>query len=330
MRKIFFSLLLLGLLTFFAASAFVGWQMMSPLGHAETVRVRIPPGASLGSIAQQLQRAGVPLPTFSFKISARLSGRAGRVRSGTYRIFPGQSSWVLLDRLIRGEIETATIRFVEGWTFRQMQAVIDAHPDLDHTLAGETGETIMAELGLAGTHPEGRFFPDTYRFDVGAPDIEIYRRSAAHMKALLDEAWASRDKGLPYRTPDEALIMASIIEKETAINADRGLVAAVFVNRLRKGMLLQTDPTVIYGLGERFDGNLRRHDLKTDTPYNTYTRAGLPPSPIALPGREAIEAALHPETSKVLYFVARGDGTSAFSHTLAEHNRAVNRYQRGR
>jgi UPF0755 protein len=235
----------------------------------------------------------------------------------------------LLDKLLKGKVTQGELILIEGWSFRQWRVKLDGHPDLRHELRGLSEAQIAERMGLATTSLEGRLYPDTYHFDKQSTDIELLARASRAMQRKLDLEWAQRAAGLPYRTPDEALIMASIVEKETGREADRNLVAAVFVNRLRKGMLLQTDPTVIYGLGEAFDGNLRRRDLHTDTPYNTYTRHGLPPTPIAMPGQASLRAALHPAQSDVLYFVARGDGSSQFSQTLEEHNNAVNRYQRG-
>jgi UPF0755 protein len=218
---------------------------------------------------------------------------------------------------------------VDGWTFAQWRARLDQHPDLKHETRDLAEAEIAARLGIEGGRIDGWLFPDTYLFDKQSSDLELFARAHRAMRKKLDGAWSERDQGLPYRNPYEALIMASIIEKETGRADDRTLVAAVFVNRLRKGMLLQTDPTVIYGLGEKFDGNLRKRDLQADTPYNTYTRSGLPPSPIAMPGTAAIQAALHPADSDALYFVARGDGSSQFSKTLDEHNKAVSKYQKG-
>jgi UPF0755 protein len=219
---------------------------------------------------------------------------------------------------------------VEGKTFRELRARLDAHPDLRHDTAGLTDAEVLQRIDAAESHPEGRFFPDTYLFAKQSSDLAIYRRAYQAMQRRLASAWENRDPSVPYKDLNQALIMASIVEKETGAAADRGKVASVFVNRLNKGMLLQTDPTVIYGLGEKFDGNLRKKDLQTDTPYNTYTRPGLPPTPIALPGMASIEATLRPPKTDLYYFVARGDGSSAFSRTLEEHNRAVAKFQLGR
>jgi UPF0755 protein len=235
----------------------------------------------------------------------------------------------LFDKMVRGEVLLKDIRFTEGWTFRQMRAAIAQNPDLQHDTLELTDRQVLERVGASETHAEGLFFPSTYFFSPGSSDTEVYRQAYRQLKRLLDEAWANRAAGLPYDNPYHALVMASIVEKETGRDSDRDKVAAVFVNRLRRGMLLQSDPTTIYGIGERFDGNLRKRDLQTDTPHNTYTRAGLPPTPIAMPGMASLQATLHPPTSKALYFVARGDGSSEFSEDLAAHNRAVNKYQRG-
>ena len=220
------------------------------------------------------------------------------------------------------------VRFIDGWTFKQMRAALDAHEAIKHDTQGMSNEALARKLGIPDALPEGWFFPETYHFSRGATDLSILRRAHKLMQTHLNAQWAKRAGDLPLATPYEALILASIVEKETGKAADRAVVASVFVNRLRINMRLQTDPTVIYGMGEAFDGNLRRRDLQADTPWNTYTRGGLPPTPIAMPGLASLQAALNPAASKMLYFVARGDGSSQFSRTLDEHNNAVNRYQR--
>jgi UPF0755 protein len=235
----------------------------------------------------------------------------------------------VIDRLRRGETLKEKLTIVEGWTFREMRAALAAQPLLRRDSAAMSDAQVLAAVAAGEAHPEGLFAPDTYVFDAGSSDLEILRAAYRAQQARLARAWQDRAADLPLKSPYEALILASIVEKETGQPAERGRIAGVFVNRLRAGMLLQTDPTVIYGLGEKFDGNLRKRDLAADTPYNTYTRAGLPPTPIALPGAAAIEAALKPEPTRALYFVARGDGTSQFSDSLAEHNRAVSKYQLG-
>jgi UPF0755 protein len=221
------------------------------------------------------------------------------------------------------------VRFIEGWTFRQMRAELARAEGLKPTTTAMSDLDLMTAIGAPGVHPEGRFYPDTYAYSRGSSDLAVLQRAYRSMQKRIDAAWAQRAADTPLKSQDEALVLASIVEKETGVEADRGKVAGVFVNRLRIGMPLQTDPAVIYGMGERFDGNLRKRDLQADSPYNTYLRAGLPPTPISMPGMNALLAAVRPAPTKALYFVSRGDGSSAFSESLADHNRAVNKYQRG-
>jgi UPF0755 protein len=242
---------------------------------------------------------------------------------------PGTTPRKLLSMLVRGEEALKSVTLVEGWNFNQVRAALQKAEQLSPDTLGMAPEAIMQKLGKPGVHPEGRFFPDTYTYAKGSSDLAVLKRAARAMDKRLDAAWALRNPDTPLKTPDEALILASIVEKETGKPSDRAQIGGVFTNRLRQGMLLQTDPTVIYGLGDRFDGNLRKRDLLADTPYNTYTRAGLPPTPIAMPGRAALLAAVQPAPTKAIYFVARGDGSSHFSSSLDEHNRAVNKYIRG-
>ena len=313
-------------------AAFAAWRYaFAPLGQSQAeLRVTIERGAGLRGIAAELARAGVAVSFPEIWLATRVRGDAMRLKAGTYLVREPTTLRELLDRMVAGDVLMAEIRFIEGWTFAQMRGAIDAHPDLRHDTAGLAEAELLARVGLKLPRAEGQFLPDTYRFPAGAPDVEVFRQAHRELRRALEEAWAARAPGLPYASPEEALIMASIVEKETGIEADRVKVAAVFVNRLRLGMRLQSDPTTIYGLGARFDGNLRKRDLLEDTPYNTYTRAGLTPTPIALPGRASIEAALNPAAIRALYFVARGDGSSEFSDDLAAHNRAVARYQLGR
>jgi UPF0755 protein len=276
-----------------------------------------------------LQDAGVDVGTEAFVAVARMTKATQSLRAGRYEIVRGTTLHELVDQLRRGDVLRERITIVEGWTFREMRATLLAHPYL-RAEAGRLSEAeLLSAVGAEEPHPEGIFAPDTYAFDPGSSDLDVYRQAYRAQRSRLQRAWDARDVSLPYKSPYEALIMASIVEKETGREDERARIAGVFVNRLRKGMLLQTDPTVIYGIGPAFDGNLRKRDLLADGPYNTYTRAGLPPTPIALPGRAAIEAALNPEPTRALYFVARGDGSSHFSETLAEHNRAVVKYQLG-
>lgn len=282
------------------------------------------------SAITQMQEAGVDVQPALLAWLARLNRATTGIKAGSYSVSQGVTPLQLLGKLTRGEVTQGELTLVEGWSFRQWRARMDKHPDLRHETTGLSEAQIAEKLGQKMAQLDGWLFPDTYLFDKQSSDLDLLARALRAMQRKLDSEWQLRDPGLPYKTPLDALVMASIIEKETGQAADRAMVAAVFVNRLRKGMLLQTDPTVIYGLGENFDGNLRKRDLLADTPYNTYTRSGLPPTPIAMPGLASLQAALHPAASDVLYFVARGDGSSEFSHTLDEHNRAVNKYQRGR
>ncbi len=288
----------------------------------------IQPGSSLGSSAQQLADAGAPLNPTMLVLLARLTGKSTRIKAGSYELKPGVTPQKLLQQLERGEFAQEALVIIEGWTFKQMRQALAQHPALKHDTATLSDSELLAKITTDYSVPEGLFFPDTYLFAKGASDLQVYRQAYALQQKRLGEAWAGREAGLPYKTPYEALIMASIIEKETGQQAERDLIAGVFINRLKVGMLLQTDPTVIYGMGERYQGNIRKRDLETDTPYNTYTRRGMPPTPIALPGAASLAAALHPAKTDALYFVARGDGSSHFSSNLGEHNSAVNKYQR--
>ena len=290
----------------------------------------IEPGTPPQQVASAWVAAGVQTDPRFLYAWFRYSGQARKIRAGSYEIHAGVTPRELLDKMVRGDQVLEQLRLIEGWNFRQLRAAIAAAPALKQTTAAMTDEQIMAALGAPGQAPEGRFFPDTYAYSLGVSDLTVLKRAHALMQKRLESAWSGRSDGLPLKSADEALVLASIVEKETGAAADRGLVAAVFVNRLKAGMPLQTDPTVIYGLGTDFDGNLRKIHLQTDTPFNTYTRGGLPPTPIAMPGLAALQATLHPTPSKALYFVSRGDGTSQFSEDLAAHNRAVNKYQRGR
>jgi UPF0755 protein len=285
-------------------------------------------GSSLRSAAAQMERAGVLRHPDAFVLMGRLLGEAGNIRAGIYEVNEPIAPYALLRKITEGDVTQQVVKFVEGWTFRQMRKALDDHAHVRHDTRDLAEAEILQRIGAKESSPEGLFFPDTYHFDAGSSDLRVLRRAYRLMQGHLDAQWKARAADLPLKTPYEALILASIVEKETGRPADRPLVAAVFVNRLRKGMLLQADPTVIYGVGGAFDGNLRKRDLQTDTPYNTYTRTGLPPTPIAMPGLPALAATLNPPQSDVLYFVSRGDGTSYFSRTLGEHERAVTKYQR--
>jgi UPF0755 protein len=294
--------------------------------------VTVKPHSSLRSVALQLNRGGVPVEPELFIIMTRLLGLQSELKSGNYEFRIGVTPYEVLQKIARGDVNEYVATIIEGWTFRHMRSELDANPALKHDTAGMSDADLLTAIGAPEAsigNGEGLFFPDTYLFDKNTSDLDVYRRAYHLMRQRLDEAWLARAPGLPYKTPYDALTMASIIEKETGKASDRPMVAAVFANRLRVGMPLQTDPTVIYGMGESYTGHLRKRDLQTDTLYNTYTRMGLPPTPIALPGVASLQAALNPAQSTALYFVSRGDGSSIFSDTLGDHNKAVDKYIRG-
>jgi UPF0755 protein len=293
------------------------------------VDLSIEPGTTARGVAQAVADAGVQVNPDWLYWWFRLSGEARQIKAGSYEIEQGATPRSLLRKLVRGEEALRAVTLVEGWTFRQLRDALARADALKPDTRGLPDADIMAQLGKPGVPAEGHFFPDTYTYSKGSSDLALLRRAQRAMDKRLAAAWAARASDTVLTSPEQALILASIVEKETGRPMDRPLIAAVFLNRLRVGMLLQTDPTVIYGLGSKFDGNLRRRDLLADTPWNTYTRAGLPPTPIAMPGKAALLATLNPASSKALYFVARGDGSSQFSNTLEEHNRAVNKFQRG-
>ncbi|MDH4449599.1 MAG: endolytic transglycosylase MltG [Rhodoferax sp.] len=306
------------------------WVLTPMEMRSDPVSVTIAPGTTSKEAAHDIAAAGVDVPAFALYVWFRLSGQSRNLRAGSYELTRDTTPWSLLQKLVRGDEALRTVTLVEGWTFQQVRQALARAKDLKPDTRNLSEQTLMQTLGRAGLHPEGRFFPDTYTYAKGSSDVEVLRRALQAMDAQLAAAWDKVVPGTPLHTPDQVLVLASIIEKETGRSADQPLIAAVFHNRLRIGMRLQTDPTVIYGMGERFDGNLRRADLLTDTPYNTYTRAGLPPTPISMPGRAALMAAVQPARSDALYFVGRGDGSSHFSETLDAHNKAVDTYQRGR
>ncbi|MDX1252978.1 MAG: endolytic transglycosylase MltG [Gammaproteobacteria bacterium] len=328
MRKFFGFLILFGSLA-------IGWIYMdfqqfaeTPL-HVENKRASyvVVPGANLKAVARDLHDRGIIAhPTYLVWL-AKWRGVGGNIKAGEYQLTSAMTPMHLLESFVAGKVVQYSLTLVEGWNFRQVMAAVNSHPKLVHTLTGLTDQQIMAKLGWPDQHPEGRFYPDTYQFSGGFSDAAFLQRAYRLMEQRLEEAWRERVSGLPYKTPYEALVMASIVEKETAVPAERPKIAGVFVRRLAIGMPLATDPTVIYGLGAAFDGDLRKQDLLADGPYNTYRRTGLPPTPIAMPGFAALQAALHPAQGKELYFVARGDGSHYFSATLEEHNNAVAKYQ---
>jgi UPF0755 protein len=307
------------------------WWLQHPLVlQAEPVELSIEPGVPARAVAQTVVDAGVQINPKLLYWWIRLSGNSRQIKAGSYEIAQGVTPRSLLRKLVRGEEAQRAVTLVEGLTFRQWRETLLTAEQLKPDSKDLSDSAIMEKLGHPGLAPEGRFFPDTYNYAKGSSDLALLRRAMRVMDQRLAAAWQQRAGDLPLKTPEEALILASIVEKETGRPSDRPMISGVFNNRLRIGMRLQTDPTVIYGLGDKFDGNLRKRDLLADTPWNTYTRAGLPPTPIAMPGKASLQAALHPEPTKALYFVARGDGTSQFSASLQEHNQAVNKFQLGK
>ncbi len=301
-----------------------------PLGFTHETSFEVRSGESLATVLRRWQsNAWLRSPGASqlLKVWSQWRGWSGRIQAGEFLLRPGQTATQALAMLVRGEIRQHQFTIIEGWTYRELREALAAQPALTHTLHSVSDAELMRRLGSPGVHAEGQFLPETYHFPKGLTDFEFLRRAHQQLGKLLAAEWADRDPDVPLKSAYEALILASIVEKETALAQERPAIAGVFARRLLRGMRLQTDPTVIYGLGEAFDGNLRRRDLMADTPYNSYTRAGLPPSPIALAGSSAIHAALHPAPGDSLYFVSRGDGSHEFSATLAEHNAAVRRFQ---
>ena len=315
----------------FAGGWFImDWQSFISTSLVEgdhPVRLTIAPGSSLTGLAYRLHKARLVKHPRYLVWLARWQGKAGLIQAGEYEIMPGTTPAGLLDQIVSGKVIQYPFTIIEGWTFLQLREALAAQHTMTSTLTGLSDAEIMEKIGHPGEHPEGQFLPDTYYVTRDMTDVELLSRAHAAMTEMLDQAWQERDVGLPYQQPYDALIMASIIEKETAVPEERERIAGVFVRRLEKGMRLQTDPTVIYGLGPSFNGNLRRRDLQQDNPYNTYRHRGLPPTPIAMPGHDSILAAMHPAQGDEIYFVARGDGTHYFSSTVEEHNRAVRKYQ---
>ncbi len=305
------------------------WWVNRPLPlTASPVELSIDPGTAPREIARGWVRAGVSTSPLLLYEWFRWSGKARQIRAGSYEVNRGVTPAQLLRKMVLGDETLATVRLNEGWTFRQFRAALAQAEALKPTTAALSDAEIMAAIGAPAVAAEGHFHPDTYAYSKGSTDLALLKRAYRAMQRRLDAAWLERGADTPLQTPEDALKLASIVEKETGVAADRGLVAGVLLNRLRIGMPLQADPTVIYGLGSAFDGSLRKRDLQTDTPYNSYTRTGLPPTPISMPGKAALLAAVRPEPTRALYFVARGDGSSEFSENLADHNRAVNRYLR--
>jgi UPF0755 protein len=322
------TLVLVVFLAVLAAGGYAAWYVATPV-RIETMpaEVEIPDGAGLRTAMRQLERAGVHVRPREFEVLARALGHNRDIKAGNYYFADPMTPLDLLEKLTRGDVMQAELRLIEGWTFAQFRAELDASPDLKHDTQGLEDAEVLKRLQATEGHPEGLFFPDTYLFHKGSSDLSVLRRAYRAQERFLKNEWEARASTVPYKSPYEALIMASIIEKETGKPEEREQIAGVLVNRLRIGMRLQVDPTVIYGLGAAFDGNLKKTHLLEDGPYNTYTRAGLPPTPIAMPGRASIHAALQPAKTDALYYVSRGDGTSQFSRNINEHNRAVSKYQ---
>lgn len=317
-----------------AASFLIGWLWMdyrraldSPLGLKSPAVFEIAKGESLARITARLSQQRIVSNPIWFRVRAYLDGSARRLKYGEYEIPPGMTLREVLTLFVAGKVRQYPVTLVEGWTFRQVLNALGQTPPLRRLATGKPHREIMQMIGAPDEQPEGRFYPDTYYVTKGTTDIDVLKRAYRKMQAVLDQEWANRAEGLSYATPYESLILASIIEKETARADERPHIAGVLIRRLAKGMLLQTDPTIIYGLGNNFSGNIRKEDLRKDTPYNTYVHSGLPPTPIAMPGLDSIRAALHPATGDSLYFVARGDGTHIFSNNLEDHRHAVEQFQ---
>lgn len=325
------ALLLFGLLAGAAIGIDARQQLNTPLALEEVGRVTIERGDRVRNAIDDMRALdafATPRQAIYMRLQAKFSRGKARIKAGDFDLAPGTTPMQALAMFVEGRSVLSELRLPEGWRYSQALDLVAVHPDLTHTLPPDlTPEELMSRIGLPGEHPEGRFFPDTYRFTKGMRDVDFLRHAHALMVKTLNQEWSGRAADLPFDSPEQALIMASIVEKETGAAFERPRIAGVFTRRLRVGMRLQTDPTVIYGLGDAFDGNLRKVHLLTDGPYNSYTRGGLPPTPICLPGRAAIRAALHPEDDGSVFFVARGDGTHQFSKTLAEHDAAVRQYQ---
>lgn len=325
-RRIFY--FSLGLLAVFAGTI-VWWLNQDLAMSADSLDLSVPPGTPARGVAQLVRDAGVEVNPVLLYWWFRLSGQDRQIKAGSYEIERGSSPRSLLRKLVQGEEALRAVTLVEGWTFRQVREALSKAELLTPESKGMPDYLIMKVIGKPGLAPEGRFFPDTYTYAKGASDMSVLQRAMRAMDKNLEVAWSQRAVDTPLRSAQEALVLASLVEKETGLASDRPMIAGVFTNRLRLGMMLQSDPSVIYGLGDAFDGDLRRRDLQTDSPWNTYTRTGLPATPIAMPGQASLLAAVHPAATPALYFVARGDGSSEFSANLQEHNRAVNKYQRG-
>jgi UPF0755 protein len=324
-RRGFAALILLGM----SAAGWVIYFANTPVHLPQSpYEFTLKHGSSLRAIARQFSAEGLFPEPWSFIVLAKALGKEGGIKAGNYQLDRELTPFQLVQKITKGDVSQSEIVFIEGWTFIQLRKALDDHPGIRHDTTGLSDRELLNRLAVQEENAEGLFFPDTYYFSNGMSDLSVLKRAYQIMGQRLADAWLERSPNLPYSTPYEALVMASIVEKETGRSGERPMIAAVFINRLRIGMRLQTDPTVIYGLGEAFDGNLHKRDLTTDNAYNTYTRAGLPPGPIAMPGWASIHAALHPAATTALYFVSKGDGTHQFSRSLSEHNEAVARYQK--
>ncbi|MGF2685118.1 endolytic transglycosylase MltG [Marinobacter sp. DUT-3] len=333
LRKLLISVICVLVLAVSGSALWV-WQGLNtldiPVALEEPVLLDVPSGTGFGQVARMLETEGFLKDSLWLRIHGRLNPEVVQVKAGEYEIVSGMTPRDIVLKMVAGDTKQWSIQFIEGWTFRDMRQALANSKRLKKETTDWSDEAIMEAVGAEGEHPEGRFFPDTYAFTGSETDLDLLRRSFERMERVLAEEWGNRAEDLPYDSPYEALIMASIVERETGAPHERGQVAGVFVRRLQKGMRLQTDPTVIYGMGDRYIGRITRKDLRRHTPYNTYRIDGLPPTPIALPGREAIHATLNPEDGDTLYFVARGDGTHKFSRTLSEHQKAVREFQLNR
>lgn len=330
-NKLFLYVVLPLILAIAAAIGAVYYWVNQPLNlPADKVDILIPKGATPASIASQINQVGVELNQPAFIMLAKLTELDRKLKAGGYQLVRGDSPLRILRRIAQGDVTSRQVTLVEGWNIRQVRAALAQHPDIKQSLEGMSDAQLLEQLGLSVAHPEGLFFPDTYIFPIGTTDLEILQRAARAQQQILDRAWAARQDNLPLTSPYQALILGSIVEKETGKSSDRARIAGVFINRLKLNMPLQTDPTVIYGMGDAYNGKIRKKDLQTDHPWNTYTRGGLPISPISSVGQASLLAALNPEKHDFLYFVSRGDGSSAFARTLPEHNKNVAKYILGR
>ena len=328
MLKFLRNLFLLALLAVLALGGYAAWYALTPIPVAKyPAEFQVTARSGLRSVARQIESSGIPVGRFQFEALARVLGKSRDIKAGSYELTKAATPMQLLDKLTRGDVTQGELALIEGWNFRQFRAAMAATADLRGDSKGLQDAEILKRIGATEEHPEGLFFPDTYLFSKGSSDFDVFSRAYRTMKKKLAAEWEARDPKIPFKTPYEALTMASIVEKETGSPAERDQIAGALVNRIRIGMRLQADPTVIYGLGAGFDGNLRKRDLLEDGPYNSYVRAGLPPTPISMPGQASLRAAMRPAETQAIYYVSKGDGTSQFSRTLDEHNRAVSKYQ---